>query len=83
MESGSLSPLNLKLLPRHSLWHASRGVIYLYIPSPSSRSLILLQSTYILSRFMNRALCEIDNDAFRIDWFFFVRLFIFVWGLFL
>lgn len=51
----------------YSLWHASRGVIYLYIPSPSSFPLILPQSTYILSRFMNSALCEIDNAAVKID----------------
>lgn len=51
----------------YSFWHVSRGVIYLYIPSPSSFPLILPQSTYILSRFMNSALCEIDNAAVKID----------------
>ena len=55
------------LLSVLSLWHASRGAIYLYIPPPILSLLILLQSSYILSRFINRALCEIDNASFAID----------------
>lgn len=76
MESDSLSPLNLMLLPTHftlsalslSLSGMLQGEPFIFIFHHHLLSLlILLQSSYILSRFMNRALCVIDNASFAID----------------
>jgi len=56
------------LLSLLSLFGMLQGESFIFIFHHHLLSLlILLQSSYILSRFMNRALCVIDNASFAID----------------